>query len=91
MADLLADPDLDVALDPAAPVAETTAAAEAAQHEYSVATGAHATARHTAEELAKLKPQLDGKLAALAPLVQRADQIRQLADLANGQGANSTG
>jgi exonuclease SbcC len=88
VADLLADPDLDVALDPAAPVAETTAAAEAAQLEYSVATGAHATARQTAEELAKLQPQLEDKLAALAPLVQRADQIRQLADLANGQGAN---
>jgi DNA repair protein SbcC/Rad50 len=88
VADLLADPDLDVALDPAAPVAETTAAAEAAQHAYSVATGAHATARHTAGELAKLRPLLEGQLAALAPLVQRADQIRRLADLANGQGAN---
>jgi DNA repair protein SbcC/Rad50 len=88
VADLLADPDLDVALDPAAPVAETTAAAEAAQHDYSAATGAHATTGHTAEELAKLRPVLEDKLAALAPLVQRADQIRQLADLANGQGAN---
>jgi exonuclease SbcC len=88
VAALLADPDLDVALDPAAPVAETTAAAEAAQLEYSGATGAHATARQTADELAKLGPLLENKLAALAPLVQRADQIRQLADLANGQGAN---
>jgi exonuclease SbcC len=88
VADLLADPDLDVALDPAAPVAETTAAAEAAQHEYAEATGAHATAERTADDLAKLRPLLADKLAALAPLVQRADQIRQLADLANGQGAN---
>jgi exonuclease SbcC len=88
VAALLADPDLDVALDPPAPVAETTAAAEAAQQEYAKATGAHATARQTADELAKLRPLLDNKLAALAPLVQRADQIRQLADLANGQGAN---
>jgi exonuclease SbcC len=88
VADLLADPDLDVVLDPAAPVAETTAAAETAQLEYSAATGAHATANQTAGELAKLRPLLADKLAALAPLVQRADQIRQLADLANGQGAN---
>ena len=88
VAALLVDPDLDVPLDPAAPVAETTAAAEAAQHEYSVASGAHATAERTADELAKLRPVLEDKLAALAPLVQRADQIRQLADLANGQGAN---
>ena len=28
------------------------------------------------------------RLAALAPLMERADLIRQLADLANGQGAN---
>jgi DNA repair protein SbcC/Rad50 len=88
VADLLADPDLDVALDPAAPVAETTAAADAAQQEYAGATGAHATANQTAGELAKLRPLLADKLAALAPLVQQADQIRQLADLANGQGAN---
>jgi DNA repair protein SbcC/Rad50 len=88
VADLLADPDLDVALDPPAPVAATTEAAEAAQQEFSVATGAHATASQTAGELAKLRPLLAEKLAALAPLVQRADQIRQLADLANGQGAN---
>ncbi|MGD0703920.1 MAG: AAA family ATPase [Trebonia sp.] len=88
VAGLLADPDLDVTLDPAAPVAETTAAAEAAQLAHSAATGAHATARQTADELAKLRPLLADRLAALAPLVQRADQIRQLADLANGQGAN---
>ena len=88
VADLLADPDLDVPLDPAAAVAETSAAAEAAQHEYSVASGAHATAERTAGELAKLSPLLADRLAALAPLVQRADLIRQLADLANGQGAN---
>jgi exonuclease SbcC len=69
-------------------VAETIAAAELAQHEYSVATGAHATARHTAEELAKLRPAIEDKLAALAPLTERADQIRQVAELANGNGAN---
>ena len=88
VAALLADPDLDVALDPAAPVAETTEAADAAQHEYSLASGAHATAERTADELAKLRPLLAERLAALAPLTERADLIRQLADLANGQGAN---
>ncbi len=88
MAGLLADPDLDVTLDPAAPVAEATEAAEAAQHDYSLASGAHATAERTADELVKLRPLLEGRLAALAPLTERADLIRQLADLANGQGAN---
>jgi DNA repair protein SbcC/Rad50 len=88
VAALLADPDLDVALEAAAPVAETTEAADAAQRAYADATGAHATAERTADDLAKLKPLLENKLAALAPLTERASQIRQLADLANGQGAN---
>jgi exonuclease SbcC len=88
VAKLLADPELDVALDPPAPVAETTEAAEAAERAHSAAAGAHVTADNTASALAKLRPLLANKLATLAPLVQRADQIRQLADLANGQGAN---
>jgi exonuclease SbcC len=88
VASQLADPDLDVALDPPAPVAATTEAAESAQRAHTAATAAHATAERTAAELAKLSPLLDAQLADLAPLIERADQIRQLADLANGQGAN---
>jgi DNA repair protein SbcC/Rad50 len=88
VASILADPDLDVALDPPAPVTETAAATDAAQQAHEAATSAHATARHTADQLADLKPLLDEKLAALAPLKDRADQIRQLADLAAGQGTN---
>jgi len=88
VATLLADPDLNVALDSPAPIAETTEAVDVARRAHDAATGEHATASRTAEELAKLTPQLADKLAALAPLIDRADQIRQLADLANGQGAN---
>jgi len=84
----LADPDLAVDLDPAAPVAETAEAAAAARQAHDAATSAHATAKHTADQLAVLKPRISGALAALAPLRERADQIRQIADLANGNGAN---
>ena len=84
----LADPDLAVDLDPPAPVAETAAAAAAARQAHDAANGAHATARHTAERLAVLTPKLTDKLTALAPLRDRADQIRQIAELANGNGAN---
>jgi exonuclease SbcC len=88
IATLLADPDLDVALDSPAPVAETIDAAAAAQQAHDAATAVYATAKRTADELVKLKPLLDEKLAALSPLKDRADQARQLADLATGQGAN---
>jgi exonuclease SbcC len=84
--DLLANPDLDVALDPAAPVDETTGAAEAAQHAHAAAADAHGQARLRADELAGLRPRLDAALGALRPLRERAVQIRHLADLANGTG-----
>jgi DNA repair protein SbcC/Rad50 len=86
VADLLAGPDLDVELDPPAPVAETTEAASAARQAHDEANTAYGTGRHRAEQLALLKPQLDAALADLKPLRQRADQIRHLADLANGTG-----
>jgi exonuclease SbcC len=89
VADVLADPDLDVALDPPAPVDETTAATEAAQEAHAVAVDAHGQARLRADQLAILRPQLQAALDALQPMQERAAQIRQLADLANGtSGAN---
>jgi exonuclease SbcC len=89
VADLLADPDLDVALDPPAPVSETTEAANAAQQSHDEANKAYGTAQDRAGQLALLKPRLEDALAALRPLKERSDQIRHLADLANGtSGAN---
>jgi exonuclease SbcC len=84
VADLLAGPDLDVELDPPAPVAETTSAANAARQAHDEANAAYGTSRHRSEQLALLEPQLADALAALKPLRQRADHIRHLADLANG-------
>jgi len=85
---LLADPALDVELDPPAPVADTTEAAGQAQRAHDTANSAHGTASHTAAQLAALRPQLEDALAALAPLRERAEEARQLADLAAGLGAN---
>jgi exonuclease SbcC len=86
VADLLADPDLDVALDPPAPVSETTEAAGAAQLAHDRANAAYGTAQDRADQLALLRPRLAAALAARAPLKERAAQIRHLADLANGTG-----
>ena len=86
VADLLADPDLDVPLDPPAPVDEATETAEAAQHAHAAAVDAHGQARLRADQLAVLRPRLDAALDAVAPLRERAAQIRHLADLANGTG-----
>ena len=89
VADLLADPDLDVALDPPAPVSETTEATNAAQQSHDEANKAYGTAQDRAGQLALLNPRLEDALAALRPLKERSDQIRHLADLANGtSGAN---
>jgi exonuclease SbcC len=84
----LAGPGLDVSLDPPAPVAEAAAAAGAAQQAHDEANTALGTARHRARQLAELRPRLDDALRALEPLRERAGQIRQLADLTEGRGAN---
>ncbi len=89
VADLLADPELDVPLLPPAPVEQATAAAEAAQRAHDEANTAYGQARHRAGQLAELRPELEAALTALQPLRERAERIRRLADLANGtSGAN---
>ncbi|HXZ63722.1 MAG TPA: SbcC/MukB-like Walker B domain-containing protein, partial [Streptosporangiaceae bacterium] len=89
VARLLADPDLDLPLDPPADVDGTTAAADAAREQLDEAVAAHDRAQHKAEQLADLAPQLTAKLGALQPLGDKADEARRLADLAAGQGANT--
>jgi exonuclease SbcC len=88
LADLLADPDLAVSLEPPAPVAEAAGAVDAAQQALDQANEAYGKASHRADQLAALRPQLDDALDALAPLTDDADRIRQLADLTEGRGAN---
>jgi DNA repair protein SbcC/Rad50 len=89
VAELLADPDLDVQLDPPADVDGATAAAAAARQAHDAALAAHDRAQHKAEQLAGLAPQLSARLHELAPLVDHADEARRLADLTAGQGANT--
>jgi DNA repair protein SbcC/Rad50 len=89
VADLLADPDLDVPLDPAADVSAAAAAVDAARRDHDEALAAHDRAQHRAEQLADLAPQLSARLDALRPLTVKAAEARRLADLAAGQGANA--
>ena len=89
VAELLADPDLDVALDPPADVTGATTAVDAARQAYDEAVAALDRAQHKADQLADLAPQLTARLDARKPLAARAEQARRLADLAAGLGANT--
>jgi DNA repair protein SbcC/Rad50 len=84
----LADPELEVALEPAAPVAQHRAVVEAALGRRDEAVEARGQAQRATEQLATLQPRLTGMLAGLAPLIGQAAEARQLADLAGGLGAN---
>jgi len=89
VAEVLADPDLDVPLDPPADVAGATAAVQVAGQEHEDALTAHDRARTKADQLASLVPALAERLGELTPLLERAAEIRKLADLAAGLGANT--
>jgi DNA repair protein SbcC/Rad50 len=89
VAELLADPDLDVPLDPSADTAGAADAADAARQAHDDALAAHDRAQHKAEQLADLTPPLNARLGALLPLADKAAEARRLADLTAGQGANT--
>jgi len=89
VAEQLTDPDLDVALDPPADVAGAQAAVDAASKAHDDALRVADRARHRAEQLAGLAPQLAARLDELRPLAARAAEARRLADLAAGGGANT--
>jgi DNA repair protein SbcC/Rad50 len=88
VAELLADPDLDVPPDPPADVDGATAAAGAALEQLDQAVAARDRAEHKAQQLADLAPRLTVRLAELTPLADQAAEARRLADLAAGLGAN---
>jgi DNA repair protein SbcC/Rad50 len=88
VAGLLADPDLDVALDPPADVTGAQVTVEAASKAHDDAVAAYDRAAHRAEQLSDLAPQLTARLAELEPLAATAAEARRLADLAAGGGAN---
>ena len=85
----LADPELDVPLDPAADLAGAQEAVRLAAERHDAAVTALGLARDRAATLAGLAPQFAVERAALEPLRERAEEARRLADLAGGQGANT--
>ena len=87
--DLLADPDLDVPLDPPADLAGAQVAVEAARKAHDDAVAAYDRAKHKAEQLADLVPQFTARLDELTPLATKAAEARRLADLAAGLGSNT--
>src|SRR5690348_7881368 len=89
VAELLADPDLDVALDPPADLAGAQAAVGQARQAHDDAVAAYDRAKHRAEQLADLAPRLAARLDELKPLADRAAEAKRLADLAAGLGANA--
>ena len=89
VAEMLADPGLDVALDPAADTDGAQVAVEAARKAHDDAVAAYDRAQHKADQLAELVPALTARLDELAPLLARAAEVRRLADLASGLGANT--
>jgi DNA repair protein SbcC/Rad50 len=87
--ELLADPDLNVALNPPADVTGAQVTVEAASKAHDDAVAAYDRAAHKAEQLALLAPRLTARLAELEPLAATAAEARRLADLAAGGGANT--
>ncbi|MBW8801495.1 MAG: SMC family ATPase [Streptomyces sp.] len=84
----LADPQLAVDLDEPAPVATTAEALSAADAVLAATSAQHGVARQRVEALARLVPALREALEQLAPLEATAREVRALADLCAGGGAN---
>ena len=85
----LADPDLDVALDPPADLAGAEEKVSQAGGAYDEAVSRLAQARDKAATLAGLAPEFAAQLTAIEPLRESAAEARRLADLAAGLGANT--
>ena len=85
----LADPALDVALEPPAPVSERTAEHELADAALAEQLRVHALAAGRRTALERLVPDLVTALAELEPLQRKADEARRMADLCAGIGQNA--
>jgi exonuclease SbcC len=86
---VLAEPELDVPLDPPADAAATAVVVAERRAAQSAAEREAGRLRARAEQLAALAPQVGAAVDALAPLAATAAEVKALADLANGQGANT--
>lgn len=86
---ILADRDLDIALEPAADVPAAEAALQASLDALGEAQRRHSVALQRADAVAELCPRILDGLQRLEPLRSRATELRHLADLVNGSGANA--
>ncbi len=86
---LLADPELAVPLEPAADVVGTGELLARADALLEAAVAVRTSTADTLAELTALVPGLERALDELEPLQARAEQVRRLADLAAGGGANA--
>ena len=86
---VLDDPALAVVLDPPADVSGTAAALRQADAELAEREGHLATTRQRLLELEALVPAFVTALGALTPLEERCAEVRRLADLCAGGGANT--
>ncbi len=84
----LADPELDVVLSPPAPLEATGALLASSDTALASALGVLAEGRQRRTALERLLASLEQELAALAPVEARAREVRSLADLCAGLGAN---
>ena len=84
----LASDELAVAMTPPAPVEQRRAEAQAAQVEHEHAATALGLVADRADRLAALVPAFTERCNALPPLEHEAAQLRGLAELAAGRGAN---
>ncbi|MCW2570301.1 MAG: putative exonuclease, partial [Frankiales bacterium] len=85
----LAEPTLDVPIDPLADIDGTTAALATADGALDEATATCATAQSRAASLTELVPVLVEQLRDLGPVLEQARRVRALADLCGGAGANT--
>ena len=84
----LADPSLSVDLEVEAPVMDTAAALAEADAALAVAVAEQGVARQQVDALDRLAPALAAALDQLLPLETTAREVRALADLCAGGGAN---
>ncbi|MDP9182497.1 MAG: SMC family ATPase, partial [Actinomycetota bacterium] len=85
----LADPLLDVAVEPPAPVEQRSEELTSADAVLATVTGLLAQAQGRRTALERLVPELAAAMASLAPLLAEAATVRRLADLCSGQGQNA--
>ncbi len=84
------DPELRAAADTTAPdLPSLEAQAATATHEDEAATRRHALADQRLTSLRRLAAELDDALAALAPVAERAQTIKELAGLVDGTAASN--